>query len=122
MAKSQEVSGAVLLLVGMVVLVASGGHFAGVLGRNTAYLLAQSHLLGPAGQGGVRELLSANLEVLLAALGPLLAALLIAGLTGNVMQVGLPRQRRGPGLQDGEAEPHHGDAEVLPARPCSSNW
>lgn len=87
-AKSQEVSGAVLLLVGMVVLVASGGHFAGVLGRNTAYLLAQSHLLGPAGLGGVRELLSANLEVLLAAMGPLLAALLIAGLTGNLMQVG----------------------------------
>ena len=87
-AKSQEVSGAVLLLVGMVVLVASGGHFAGVLGRNTAYLLGQSHLLGPAGTGGVRELLSANLEVLLAAMGPLLAALLIAGLGGNVMQVG----------------------------------
>ncbi len=87
-AKSQEVNGAALLLVGMIVLVASSGHFANVLGRNTAYLLSQSHVLGPTNTWGVRELLSGNVEVLVAALAPLLGALLIAAFAGNVMQVG----------------------------------
>ena len=87
-AKSQEVSGAALLLAGMTVLVLSSGHFADVLGRNTAYLLSQAHVLGPGNRWGVRELLSANLEVLVAALGPLLGALLIAAFAGNVAQVG----------------------------------
>jgi flagellar biosynthetic protein FlhB len=87
-AKSQEVSGAALLLVGMSVLVLSGGHFVRVLGRNTSYLLSESHILGPTNTWGVRELLSANLEVLAAALGPLLGAILIAGFAGNVIQVG----------------------------------
>ena len=36
-AKSQEVSGAALLLVGMTLLVGSSGHFARVLGENTRY-------------------------------------------------------------------------------------
>jgi flagellar biosynthetic protein FlhB len=60
-----------------------------VLGRNTAYLLSQAHILGPANRWGVRDLLAANLEVLLAALAPLLGALLVAAFGGNVLQVGL---------------------------------
>lgn len=88
-AKSQEVSGAALLLTGVLVLLLTGGRFAEVLGRNTAYLLSQAHILGPANRWGVRELLEANLEVLLAALAPLLGALLVAAFGGSVVQVGL---------------------------------
>lgn len=88
-AKSQEVSGAALLVTGVLVLLLTSGHFAAVLGRNTAYLLSQSHVLGPTNGWGVRELLSGNLEVLLAALGPLLGALLVAAFGGSVIQVGL---------------------------------
>ncbi|MFO7610806.1 MAG: flagellar biosynthesis protein FlhB [Candidatus Krumholzibacteriia bacterium] len=88
-AKSQEVSGAFLLVTGVLVLLLTGGRFAEVLGRNTAYLLSQAHVLGPANRWGVRDLLEANLEVLLAALAPLLGALLVAAFGGNVIQVGL---------------------------------
>ena len=87
-AKSQEVNGALLLLVGMTVLVASSGHFAHVLGRNTSYLLSQAHILGPSNAFGVKALLLGNLEVLGTALAPLLLAVLIAGIGANVLQVG----------------------------------
>jgi len=87
-AKSSEVNGAVLLVVGMAGLLASTSHFAHVLGRNTQYLLSQAHILGPRNQFGVRELLTGNLEVLAAALTPLLMAVLIAAVGANVMQIG----------------------------------
>jgi flagellar biosynthetic protein FlhB len=87
-AKSQEVSGALLLLVGMTLLVGSSGHFARVLGRNTSYLLSQAHNLSPANQFGVRELLSNNLEVLVMTLAPLFLGVLVAGIGSNVMQFG----------------------------------
>lgn len=87
-ARSQEVNGAVLLLVGMAVLVASGGHFVRVMGRNAAFLLGESHALQAAGFGGVRELLVANLEVLVTALAPLLLAVVVTAFGANVMQVG----------------------------------
>ena len=88
-AKSQEVNGAALLIVGMSMLVLSSGHFARVLGENTTYLMSQAHLLGPAtATGAVRDLLVGNLEVLLMALLPLVIALLIAAFGVNIMQVG----------------------------------
>ncbi len=87
-ARSQEVTGALILLVGMTVLVASSAHFARVLGSNTTYLLSQAHVLAPSNQFGVRELLSANLENIVSALAPLLLAVLIAAVGSNVMQVG----------------------------------
>jgi len=87
-AKSQEVSGAILLLVGMSLLIGSSGYFARVLGRNTAYLLSQAHALDPSNSSGVRELLSNNLEVLALALAPLFLGVLIAGVGSNVMQFG----------------------------------
>ena len=87
-AKSQEVSGAAILLVGMTVLVASSGHFARVLGENTTYLISQSHILAPENKFGVQELLNNNLENLLAALAPMLLAVLIAAFGSNVMQIG----------------------------------
>ena len=79
--KSQEVSSAILLLVGMTLLVASGGHFVRVLGRNTGYLLGQAHILAP-------ELLRGNVEVLVLAMGPLLGGALVAAFGGNVIQFG----------------------------------
>jgi flagellar biosynthesis protein FlhB len=87
-AKSQEVSGAAILLVGMTVLIASGSHFIRVLGGNTRYLLSQAHILKPENQFGVRELLNANLENIVMALTPVLLAVLIAAFGSNVMQVG----------------------------------
>ncbi|MFT5232959.1 MAG: flagellar biosynthetic protein FlhB [Candidatus Krumholzibacteriia bacterium] len=88
-AKSQEVTSAILLLVGMTIVVVSGGHFVRVLGSNTSYLLSQAHILGPQNQSGVREMMSSNLQVIILALAPLLAGVLIAGLGANIMQVGL---------------------------------
>ncbi len=87
-AKSQEATSAILLLVAMTILVASAGHFARVLGTNTTYLLSQAHILAPSNQFGIRELMSNNLQVIVMALGPLLAAVLITGIGANVMQVG----------------------------------
>jgi flagellar biosynthetic protein FlhB len=87
-ARSQEVTGAFLLLIGLTVLLASAGHFVRTMGRNAAYLFAESHNLRAQGLGGVRELLVGNLEVLLTALAPLMLAVLIAGFGANVMQVG----------------------------------
>lgn len=87
-AKSQEVTGAFILLIGMTVLVASSGHFARTLGDNARYLWSQSHLLVPTNQFGVRELLAGNLENLAVALAPMLLAVLIAAFGSNVMQVG----------------------------------
>jgi len=87
-AKSQEVTSAVLLLVGMTIVVASGGHFMRVLGRNATYLLSQAHILAPDNQFGVRELMRNNLQVLIVALAPLLGGILIAGIGANIAQVG----------------------------------
>ena len=88
-AKSQEVSGALLLLVGMTLLVGSSSHFAKVLGNNTSYLLSQAHVLRTLNQFGVRELLSSNLEVMALALGPLFLGVLVTSFGANVMQFGL---------------------------------
>ncbi len=88
-AKSQEVAGAILLLVGVVVLVASSGHFARVLGDNTRYLLSQSHILIPRNGFVVRELMIANFKIIGTALGPLLFAVFVTAIGANVMQFGL---------------------------------
>jgi len=72
-----------------VVLVASSGHFARVLGDNTRYLLSQSHILVPRNGYVVRELILANAKFLGTALAPLLFAVFIAAIGANVMQFGL---------------------------------
>jgi len=87
-AKSQEVTAAILLLIGLTILVASSGHFARVLGNNTRYLLSQSYMLAPTNQFGVRELMRNNLQVIIIALLPLLGGVLVTGLGANIMQVG----------------------------------
>ena len=87
-ARSTEVTSAVLLVAGVFVLVAGSGHFTSVLGRNTSYLLSQAHNLGPDNQFAFRELMQGNLEVLLAALAPLLLTVLLAAVGANLMQVG----------------------------------
>jgi flagellar biosynthetic protein FlhB len=87
-ARSTEVTSAVLLMVGITVLVAGSGHLSEVLGRNTTYLLSQAHALVPGNQFAVRALVAGNLEVLLMALAPLLLAVLVAGFGANVAQVG----------------------------------
>ncbi len=87
-ARSTEVTSAVLLVAGMVVLVAGSGHFSAILGRNTSYLLSQAHHLDPGNRVGLGEMVSGNLEVLLGALAPLLLAVMVAAVGANVVQVG----------------------------------
>lgn len=87
-ARSTEVTSAILLMVGITVLVAGSGHFSKVLGRNTSYLLSQAHTLMPGNQFAIRELVAGNIEVLLTALAPLLLAVLVAAFGANVAQVG----------------------------------
>ncbi len=87
-ARSSEVTSAVLLVVGISVLVACSGHFTAVLGRNTSYLLSQAHHLSPGNPNALAELVSGNMEVLLAAWAPLLLAVVISAVGANVMQVG----------------------------------
>lgn len=87
-ARSSEVTSAVLLVAGMSVLVAGSGHFTSVLSRNTSYLLSQAHYLNPGNPNALVEMVSGNIEVLLGALAPLLLAVLLAAVGANVMQVG----------------------------------
>ena len=88
-AKSQEVNGTIVLLIGVTGLLAGSGHLAHQLGRNTAYLFGQAHSFRLSDLHAVRAMMEGNFEVFLAALGPLVGALLIGGFGANVMQVGL---------------------------------
>jgi flagellar biosynthetic protein FlhB len=87
-ARSNEVTSAVLLFAGITVLVAGSGHFSRVLGRNTTYLLSQAHTLMVSDRTAVGELVRGNVDILLTALAPLLLVVLIAGVAANVAQVG----------------------------------
>lgn len=87
-AKSQEVNGAILILIGVTALLASSGHISRILGRNTAYLLGQAHIFDLASPYGVRDVLTGNLEVIGAALAPILLAVLVAAVGANLLQVG----------------------------------
>jgi len=88
-AKSQEVAGALLLFIGVVVLVASSGHFASVLGNNTRYLLSQAHFLAPGNVQMVKFLMISSFKIIGSALGPLLFAVFVTAIGANVMQFGL---------------------------------
>jgi len=88
-AKSQEVSGAALLLIGMVLLLASSGHFTRVLGENMKFLFSQAHVLIASNPSGARELMFHNLKVVILALSPIFFGVLVAGVGVNVMQFGL---------------------------------
>jgi len=87
-ARSSEVTSAVLLVAGITVLVVGSGHFSRVLGRNTGYLLSQAHFLKPGDPTAIRELVVGNLEVILAALAPLLLVVLVAAVGANLIQIG----------------------------------
>ncbi len=87
-ARSQEVTGALLLITGMTVLVGSSGHFAHVLGRNAVYLFSQAPVLAPGNAYNLRMLLAGNMRVFMEAMAPLLLAVILAAVGANVIQVG----------------------------------
>jgi len=87
-ARSNEVTSAVLLAAGITVLVAGSDHVTRTLGRNTTYLLSQAHSLMAGDPQAAVQLFSANTAILFTALAPLLVVVLIAGVGANVAQVG----------------------------------
>ncbi len=87
-ARSNELNGTILLLVGMSVLLLSAGHFRRLLAQNSAYLFSQAHVLRADNLFGIQEILVENLELMGKVLAPLAGAILIAGVAANVMQVG----------------------------------
>lgn len=87
-ARSQEVTGALLLITGISVLVLSGGHFTRVLGRNAAYLFAEAPLLAPSNGASLRILMEGNMRVFVEAMAPLLLAVILAAFGANFLQVG----------------------------------
>lgn len=87
-ARSEEVNSTLVLLVGVTMVLLGGGHMAGVLGRNAAYLFGQAHVLRVDNLGGLSALIGGSAEAMLVALAPLLLGVLLAGLGGNLAQVG----------------------------------
>ncbi|PID79742.1 flagellar biosynthesis protein FlhB [bacterium DOLZORAL124_64_63] len=87
-AKSEEVNGAILLIVGMTILVMSSGHFARVLGRHAAYIFSQGHILNTTNEYALQGILRFNIGTLLTALAPLLAGVFVSGIGANILQVG----------------------------------
>jgi len=106
--KSTEVSSAAMLIVGIVLLVTTSGHFARVLGRNTTYLLSQAHLLRPTNMYGVRELMSSNMEILAAAVAPVVLGILVAAFYSNVLQFGFQFTSKAMQLQTDRLNPVSG--------------
>ncbi len=87
-AKSQEVTGAILLITGISVLVLSSAHFAKTLGQNSIYLFSQSASLTPGNPYNLRVLMAGNMKVFAEAMAPLLLAVILAAVGANVIQVG----------------------------------
>jgi flagellar biosynthetic protein FlhB len=87
-ARSMELNGALVLVTGVSMLLLSSGHFARLLGENSAYLFSQSHTIRADNLFGVRTLLVGNLELFLKVMAPMVVALLLVALLVNVIQVG----------------------------------
>lgn len=114
-ARSVEVTSAALLIVGVIVLVGSAGHFSRVLGDNAIYLLSQAHVLNPANQFGLQEMFSANLRLLLVSLAPLVMAVLIAAVAANVAQVGFNFSTKAISFQTAKLNPITGSKRFFQA-------
>lgn len=87
-ARSAEVSSAVVLVAGMTLLVASSGFMARRLCDTAGYMLGQAHILGPINVFAARELLSGSFWPVAGALAPLFVGVLVASLWGNIAQFG----------------------------------
>jgi len=88
-ARSQEVNSFFVLLAGAVMLVGTSGHMLDQLRQQTGYLLGQAHFLGPTSLQGVHYLLDGSGRQFLWIIAPLACFILIAAVTGNLLQVGL---------------------------------
>ena len=87
-ARSAEVSSAVVLVAGMTLLVASSGFMARRLCESAGYMLGQAHILAPINVYAAQELLSGSFWRVAAAMAPLLLGVLVASLWGNIAQFG----------------------------------
>lgn len=87
-ARSAEVSSAVVLVAGMTLLVASSGFMARRLCESAGYMLGQAHILAPVNVYAAQELLSGSFWRVAAAMAPLLLGVLVASLWGNIAQFG----------------------------------
>jgi flagellar biosynthetic protein FlhB len=93
-AKSAEVSSAVVLIAGMTLLVASSGMMSRYLCEDASYLLGQAHILGPINVYAVQELLTGSFWPVAIAMAPLLIGVLVASVWGNVAQFGFHMSTR----------------------------
>jgi len=107
-ARSQELNSGVVLLLGMTVLLACGGHFSRVLGRNAAYIFSEAPNLVPTTPGNIRYLLAGNMKVLMEALAPLLLTLIIAAFGVNFAQVGWHFSSQSLGFKSDKLNPLEG--------------
>jgi flagellar biosynthetic protein FlhB len=98
-AKSAEVSSAVVLIAGMTLLVASSGMMTRHLCESTGYMLGQAHILGPINVYAARELLSGSFWPIAVAMAPLLVGVVAASVWGNVAQFGFHISPRAMELQ-----------------------
>ena len=98
-AKSAEVSSAVVLIAGMALLVTSSGMLTRHLCENTGYLLGQAHILAPINVYAARELLSGSFWPVALAMAPLLVGVLVASVWGNIAQFGFHISPRAMELQ-----------------------
>jgi len=105
-----------MLIVGIVLLLGSSGHFARVLGRNATYLLGQAHILRPTNTYGVRELMASNVEVLAAAVAPVVLGILIAAFYSNVLQFGFRFTSKAMQLQTDRLNPVSGMKKFFQAQ------
>lgn len=107
-AKSAEVSSAVVLIAGMTLLVASSGMMSRYLRENAGYLLGQAHILGPVNVFAAQELLSGSFWPVAVAMAPLLIGVMVASVWGNVAQFGFHMSTRAMELQMDRLNPVSG--------------
>jgi flagellar biosynthesis protein FlhB len=98
-ARSTEVSSAVVLIAGMTLLVASSGFMSRRLCESTGYMLGQAHILAPVNVYAARELLEGSFWPVAFAMAPLVIGVMIASVWGNVAQFGFQITPKAMGLQ-----------------------
>lgn len=87
-AMSQEVNSALVLALAFSLLFVCAGVMAALLNRNARYLFGQAHIFTLDDPWTLVHMATANFQVVLKALAPVMGVVLVAGLAANLLQVG----------------------------------